>query len=252
VRENQLKVAWRQGQPALGLWITTPDPVAVEQLGAIGFDYLCIDLQHGLVDYRDTVALLQALQRSETVPICRAPWNEPGIIGKLLDAGAMGIVVPMVNTAEQAAAAVRACRYAPQGTRSYGPVRAARALGPGYTTDAANQQVACIPMIETIEALENLDAILDVDGIDAVYVGPSDLSISLGLPPALDQDAEPFVSAVAAVVEGATGRGIAAGIHSTPEAAPRRLEQGFTMVTVTADLLALDRGARTALAQVRR
>ena len=250
VRENLLKTMWARGESTLGLWITSSNSVAVEQAGDLGFDYVCLDLQHGLIDFADAVVMLQAMQRSQSIPICRAPWNEPGIIGKLLDAGAMGIIIPMVNTAEQAAAAVAACRYAPAGSRSFGPTRAARALGSGYASQA-NDQVACIPMIETAEALGNLEAILDVEGIDATYIGPADLSISLGLPPGSDQDASSFADALAAVVEASTARGITPGIHSVPEIAPKRLVEGFQMVTVTSDLQALASGARGALDSVR-
>jgi 4-hydroxy-2-oxoheptanedioate aldolase len=250
VRENALKTAWHQGRPTLGLWLSSDNPVATEQLGELDYDYLNLDLQHGLIDYQSAVSGLQVLQRSAAVPLCRAPWNEPGIIGKLLDAGAMGVIVPMVNTEADARQAVAACRYAPQGSRSFGPTRAARALGSGYAAEA-NGQIACIPMIETAEALGNLDAILDVDGIDAVYVGPADLSISLGLPPGADNAEQSFQEALSAVLRGCRQRGIAAGIHSVPDVAPVRLEQGFLMVTVTSDLHALASGARGALDRVR-
>ena len=219
MRANTLKTAWSQGRSTLGLWLSSPDPIGAEQLGGTGYDYINLDLQHGLLDYAEAVRILQALQRSESIPLCRVPWNEPGIIGKLLDAGAMGIIVPMVNTVAEAEAAVRACRYAPQGARSYGPARAALALGADYATEA-NDVVACIPMIETAEAIGNLDAILDVDGIDAVYVGPADLSISLGLPPGSDNDDPRFVEALEAVVSGCRARGIAAGSTPFPRSPP--------------------------------
>jgi 4-hydroxy-2-oxoheptanedioate aldolase len=251
MRENTLKSAWQAGEPTLGLWLSTTDPVGAEQLGVLGFDYMNVDLQHGLIDYTGAVSMLQAMARSASTPLCRVPWNEPGIIGKVLDAGAMGVIIPMVNTSTEAEAAVRACRYAPAGARSFGPARAGLALGPGYYPDA-NDQIACIPMIETVEALANLDAILDVPGLDAVYIGPADLSISLGLPPGVDNpDHQSFVEALDAVLAGCKRRGIAAGIHSSPDVAAKRVEQGFQMVTVTSDLTALASGARSALHGVR-
>jgi 4-hydroxy-2-oxoheptanedioate aldolase len=250
MRENTLKTSWAAGRATLGLWLSADDPVAAEQLGGMGYDYLNVDLQHGLIDYAGSVSLLQAMATSPSVPLCRVPWNEPGIIGKVLDAGAMGVIIPMVNTAAEAEVAVRACRYAPKGSRSFGPARAGLALGPGYYPDA-NDVIACIPMIETAEALENLDAILDVEGIDAVYIGPADLSISLGLPPGTDNPDQVFVDALAAVVEGCKRRSIAPGIHSSPDVAAKRVEQGFLMVTVTSDLTALASGARSALRAVR-
>ncbi len=250
MRENTLKTAWAAGDPTIGLWLSAADPVTVEMLAGVGFDYICLDTQHGLVDYTDAVPSLQAQTGSSAIPIARAPWNEPGSIGKLLDAGMMGIIIPMVNTVAQAEAAVAACRYAPAGSRSFGPTRAASALGPGYYGDA-NAQIACIPMIETAEALENLDDIVKVDGIDAIYVGPADLSISLGLPPGSDNEADSFQDAISHILAACTANGIAPGIHSVPELVQMRLGQGFRMVTATNDTGAAVAGARAHLAIAR-
>lgn len=247
---NALKHAWSQGEQTLGLWISTPSAATAEMLGDLDFDYINLDLQHGLLGYDEAVGVLQALGGTDAVVTCRVPWNEPGIIGKVLDAGAMGVVIPMVNTPAQAEAAVRACRYAPQGARSYGPIRAARVFGADYAAKA-NDAVACIPMIETAEAIANLDAILDVEGIDAVYIGPADLSISLGLPPGSDNDDPAFQDALTAVIEGAKARGIAPGIHTVPALAATRLAQGFQMVTVTSDSQAMVSGAVAALKRAR-
>lgn len=246
MRENTLKTAWAAGEPTLGLWLSAADPVTVENLSGVGFDYICLDTQHGLVDYRHAVPALQAQKGSESIPIARAPWNEPGIIGKLLDAGMMGIIVPMVNTVAEAEAAVSACRYAPEGARSFGPTRAAAALGPGYYGEA-NQQVACIPMIETETALENLDDIVKVEGIDAIYVGPADLGISLGLGPGSDNADPKFQDAIAHILSACQSSGITPGIHSVPDLVQTRLEQGFRMVTATGDLQAAAAGAKAHL-----
>lgn len=247
---NALKTAWNNGEATLGLWLSSYHPAGAEILGDLDYDYINIDFQHGLIDYSTAVPIMQALAGAKPTMTCRVPWNEPGIIGKVLDAGAMGVIVPMVNTPAEAEAAVRACRYAPQGSRSYGPIRAARLFDGDYASEA-NAQVACIPMIETAEAIGNLDAILDVEGIDAVYVGPADLSISLGLPPGSDNGAASFQDALAAVIEGCKKRGIAPGIHSVPNLVPTRLEQGFQMVTVQSDLGALASGAIAALKTAR-
>ncbi|MEM9131493.1 MAG: aldolase/citrate lyase family protein [Actinomycetota bacterium] len=250
MKENALISTWSDGGSALGLWLSSNNGVSAESLGAVGFDYVNIDMQHGVVDYGDVVPLLQALAGTSSTLLARVPWNEPGIIGKVLDAGVQGVIIPMVNTVDQALAATRSCRYAPVGSRSFGPIRAARSLGPDYY-GGANDQVACIPMIETAEALENLDDILDVPGIDAVYVGPADLSISLGLPPGANNDDTAFQDALAAIVAACDARGIPAGIHADATWTPVRLEQGFRMVTVISDTQAVVEGAAGALQRVR-
>ena len=247
MRENTLKTAWNKGRSTLGLWLASADPASVEQLGGLGFDYICLDLQHGLIDYSNVVPGLQAQQRSSSIPIARAPWNEPGIIGKLLDAGVMGVIIPMVNTVAEAEQAVASCRYAPEGPRSYGPARAAPALGGSYFEEA-NRQIACIPMIETVTALENLDDIVKVEGIDALYVGPADLGISLGLGPGSDNAHPSFQDALSHVLGACNSAGITPGIHSVPELVQTRLGQGFKMVTATSDLIATTAGAKLHLA----
>ena len=238
---SDLQVAWAAGESTLGAWMTSDSPANAEVVGRAGFDYVNIDMQHGLADYSSVVDMMRSLESSPATITCRVPWNEQGIIGRVLDAGAMGVIVPMVNTVEQASRAVAACRYAPDGARSYGPIRAARVNGPDYPS-RANETVACIPMIETAEALANLDDILDVPGIDAVYVGPADLSLTLGLAPLGDHDDPAFNDALTSIVRACDRRGIVPGIHANPQIARLRLDQGFRMVTVTSDLQALASG----------
>jgi len=246
VAADSLNSRWRDGAVTLGAWLTSPDPAVAEVIGDCGFDYVNVDLQHGLIDVASAVSIFRALVGRDVVVTCRVPSNEPGIIGKVLDAGAMGIIVPMVNTAEQAARAVRACRYAPAGSRSYGPIRARRQYGADYAT-WANDRISCIPMIETAEAIDNLDAILGVEGIDAVYVGPSDLAVSMGLQPGLDNPDDEYQAALSAVLEACGRRSVVPGIHSGPPLAATRLAQGFRMVTVCSDLVALESAALAAL-----
>ncbi len=246
MRTNSLKTAWRSEEATLGLWLSAADPVTTELMASVDYDYFCLDMQHGLIDYVHAVPALQAMRSSKGIPLARAPWNEPGSIGKLLDAGAMGIIIPMVNTVTEAEQAVSACRYAPAGSRSYGPGRAAPVLGPSYFEEA-NEEIACIPMIETEAAVENLEDIIKVQGIDAIYVGPSDLGISLGLGPGADNDAQVFADAIAHIVAVCHDNGIAPGIHSVPTLVGKRLAQGFRMVTVTSDTAAATDGARRAL-----
>lgn len=224
---------WGQGQSAVGVWLSLPSGITAEMVGQAGFDYACIDTQHGVVDYQVSVTMLQAIDLGPSTPLVRVPWNEPGVIAKMLDAGAQGVIVPMVNSPEEAEAAVSACRYPPRGARSYGPLRVSL-RNPGYGP-AIDDEIAVIPMIETVAALSALDEILAIDGIDAIYVGPADLSISLGLAPKNNDGEAVFDDALARIVERCKEAGVVAGIHSVPELVERRLEQGFTMVTATGD-----------------
>ena len=179
-----------RGRDTLGVWLTIPSVISAEAAARVGYDYVCIDNQHGVNDYQQTVAMAQAILLGGGTPICRVPWNEPGIIGKMLDGGIEGIIVPMVNSVAEAQAVVRAGRYAPMGARSFGPVVAGMRRSNHF--DWAGDGIALIPMIETVEAIANLDDILAVPGIDAIYVGPADLSITLGLPPG-NNDGRPAV-----------------------------------------------------------
>ena len=247
---NALKALWKTGAAAHGAWLSIPSAISAEVVARTGFDYVCVDLQHGLVGYEAAVHMLQAIDLGAGAPVVRVPWNEPGVIGRMLDAGAMSLIVPMVNSPAEARAAVSACRYAPEGTRSFGPLRGFLRDGARYY-GTANAEIACIPMIETAQAVANLDAILDVPGIDAVYVGPADLSITLGLPPGNNDDRPEFVAALEKVVAACRARGIVPGIHATAALAGRRREMGFRMITVSADQIALGDGMRAELKQAR-
>jgi 4-hydroxy-2-oxoheptanedioate aldolase len=226
------------------------EPLVAEVAGTAGFDYVCVDMQHGLSDLHDTIAALQGLAGGTATPLVRVPWNEPGIIGRALDLGALGVVIPMVNNRADAEAAVAACRYAPEGGRSFGPAVANQRFGPTYY-DRANRDVACIPMIETVEALANLDDILSVPGVDAAYIGPADLSISLGLPPRQDHEDERFQQALADVVAACNRHGVVAGVHANASITAAREQQGFRMITVTADFVAAITALRADLAATR-
>lgn len=250
MRENSALARWRAGDVTHGGWLSIPSSFSAEAMANLGFDWLCIDMQHGVSDYADAVTMLQAISTTNTPPIVRVPWNEFGIIGRMLDAGAMGVIIPMVNSAEEAKQAVAACRYYPEGARSFGPARAAYYAGSDYFAHA-NREVACIPMIETRQAVERIDEILAVPGIDAVYVGPADLSITLGLPPGMDNAAPEFNDALATIVAACKRHGVTPGIHSSAALAAKRAEQGFRMITITADLGAMAAGAAGDLRNVR-
>jgi 4-hydroxy-2-oxoheptanedioate aldolase len=192
---NKLKQIWQAGGATVNGWLAIPNGYSAEVMAQAGWDSITVDLQHGIQDYMSMVGCFQAMQPHPTVPLVRVPWNEPGIVGKVLDAGAGGVICPMVNTEEQARAFISYCKYPPAGSRSNGPVRAGiYGASTGYQK-TANEEILCIPMIETKEAVDNMKAILDVPGVDAVYIGPSDLGFSYGLLPILDRE-EPQILAI--------------------------------------------------------
>ena len=250
MRENQLRSLWQAGRAATCCWLTIPNAFTAELMAHAGFDSLTIDLQHGLIGYETAVSMLQAISTTPVTPLARIPWNEPGIIMKLLDAGAAGIICPMINSRQEAAAFVGACRYPPQGYRSYGPRRATLYAGPDYP-ERANDYVLAIAMIETATALENLDEILDVPGIDAIYIGPADLSISLGITQRIDQDDPTMVAALDRILQAARRRGIPAGLHTGSAAfAARMFALGWQLATVQTDAAFLEAGAQAVLSQL--
>lgn len=250
---NPVKDAWKQGRAVINGWLGIPSAFSAELMAKAGYDALTVDMQHGIQDYMSTVSCMQAIQAHPVVPLVRVPWLEQGIIGKVLDAGAMGVICPMINTPEDAKALVSACRYAPLGTRSFGPARAAIYGQGGAYFETANQDIAVIAMIETKQALDNLEAILDVPGIDAIYVGPSDLGITLGLPPRLDRE-EPEVMAIyERLLKETSKRGIIAGLHNgTPEYALKMIKMGFRFPTVTNDTALIGLGALRDVAIMRK
>lgn len=236
MRPNRIKACWQRDESVVNGWLTLPTSIPAEVMAHEGWDSLTIDLQHGLIDYQTAVTILQAISTTATVPLVRVPWLEPGIIMKALDAGAYGIICPMINSAEEAARFVAACRYPPAGVRSCGPIRANVYAGSGYVA-GANDQIVTMAMIETRPALEQLETILSVDQLNAIYVGPADLSISLGYPPRLDTDQPEVVEAINFIVAKAREKKIFAGIHTeSPAYALKMIEKGFRFVTVGTDL----------------
>ncbi len=223
------------GDKAVNGWCALPSPVTAEIMGRQGFDLITVDLQHGLMDYQMALTMLQVLQGLPAPVLVRVPWNEPGIIAKCLDAGFAGLICPMINTADDAKRLVQAARYAPLGSRSFGPTRANMVHGAGYVK-TANTAVLVFAMVETREALTNLDAILAVDGIDGVYVGPSDLGLSLGYEPTLDPTAPEVLDAIAAIAARTKAAGRIAGVHTgSPEMIRRMFAQGYDFASLLTD-----------------
>ncbi len=235
MRANGVKDKWAAGEPVVNGWLAIPSGVSAEIMARAGYNSITVDLQHGLIDYQTALALLQSAAQTDATPLARVPWNEPGIIMKLLDAGAYGIICPMVNTKEECERFVGACRYAPAGYRSYGPSRASMYAGAGYAEEA-NSTLLAIAMIETRQAMDNLDAILSVPGLDGIYIGPSDLGITLGVGPTPDREEGPAFEAIKEILAGAKKHGLKAGIHTqAPEYALKMFDLGFDLATVGMD-----------------
>ena len=229
---NRLRDCWARGAGAVNGWLSMPNTISAEITARQDFDSITIDLQHGLNDYQAALSMLQALEVGSATPLARVPWLEPGIIMKLLDAGALGIICPMINTPEEAENLVRYASYAPRGARSFGPTRAVMSHGADYASKA-NAQVVTFAMIETVQALENVDAIVATPDLGGVYIGPSDLSLSMGHTPKLDQDEAPVVDAIKSILASAKKAGIRAGIHCiSTDYAKEMIALGFDLVTI--------------------
>ena len=249
---NKVKEAWAQGRAVVNGWLAIPNGYSAEVMAQAGFDSVTVDMQHGVQDYLSAVSCFQGMQPHPVTPMVRVPWNEPGIVGKVLDAGAMGVICPMVNTAEQAQQLVSSCRYPPEGTRSFGPIRAGIYGEAGSYFATANKDVAVIPMIETQQALDNLEAILDVPGIDGVYIGPSDLGLSLGMVPKLDREEPEILRIYERLLKETSKRGIAAGLHNgTAAYAHRMIKMGFKLVTIANDVALMVNAAKAAVKEAR-
>lgn len=179
MRENKALTKLKAGGEVVTGWLSIPSSISAELMALQGFDALTLDMQHGAIDYVDAIPMLQAISTTEVTPMVRAPWNDPSILGRMLDAGVYGVICPMINTGEQAEAFVKATRYPPVGQRSAGPLRASMYAGPDYFLHA-NETVITLAMVETKESVDNLDEILSVPGLDGIYVGPSDLAVSFG------------------------------------------------------------------------
>lgn len=236
MRENTIRTIWQRGDCALNGWLNIPSSFGAEVMAHQGWDSLTIDMQHGLIDYSAAVGMLQAISTTDTIPFARVPWNEPGIIMKMLDAGCYGIICPMVNTRAECEAFVGACRYSPDGYRSIGPIRAALYAGADYAANA-NQTVITMAMIETRAAVENINEIVQTPGLDALYIGPSDLGLSLGVGAVLDPTEPAVLAAVDQVLAAARPRGIVVGMHTGSPAYARGLVgRGIQFVTVSSDV----------------
>jgi len=250
---NKLKARLKSGKACVNAWLAIPSGFSAEVMAQCGWDSVTVDIQHGVQDYQSMVQCFQAMDRHPVTPLVRVPWNEPGIIGKVLDGGAWGVICPMVNTQAESRALVSYCLYPPKGKRSNGPIRAAAYGEASPYQSIANDEVLVIPMIETQEAIDNIDAILDVPGISGIYIGPSDLGLSLGLKPMLDREEPEIFKIYEKLVAATAKRGQFAGIHNaTGSYAARMIAMGFRLVTIANDSGLMAKAAREQIAITRK
>jgi 4-hydroxy-2-oxoheptanedioate aldolase len=251
---NPLLALWRAGKPSLGGWLTTSDPQIAEYLARGGFDEVCVDQQHGIVDQATLASVFRALEVHGVAPTTRVPANDFAAIGFALDVGAVAIVVPMVGSAEEAAAAADACHYPPRGHRSVGPLRGSLVRA-SDRLDALDE-AACVVMIETAAGLENAEAIAATPGVDCIYIGPGDLALGLGISAWPDdwtpEQADTHAAALERIRLACVANGIASGIHTGDGATAKGyLDQGFQMVTVANELGLITVGAASHIAIAR-
>lgn len=249
-----LQTLWNSGRPAVNAWLSMPSSFGAEIIAAAEYDTVTIDWQHGIIGYADLPAMAQAIRAAGRMPMVRVPWLEPGAVMKALDLGALGVICPMISTPEDAAAFARYMRYPPRGTRSFGPTRAVIAHGSEYVA-SANDSVTALAMIETADGVANVEAIAATDGIDALYIGPSDLTIGYtngALPPGLDRQEDEMIEVIHRIRDAAHNAGKKACIHcGSSDYAIQAIKWGFDMVTLINDVRILQLGAEASVAALR-
>ncbi len=250
---NKLKARIAAGKANVNAWLAIPSGFSAEVMAQCGWDSVTVDIQHGVQDYQSMVQCFQAMQAHPITPLVRVPWNEPGIIGKCLDGGAMGVICPMVNNAAEARQLADACLYPPKGKRSNGPIRAAMYGEASSYQTTANDEILVIAMIETQAGIDNIDEILSVPGICGIYIGPSDMGFSLGLIPILDREEPLILGIYEKLLASCKRHGKFAGIHNgTAAYAARMIGMGFRFVTIANDSGLMARAAREAVTATRK
>lgn len=235
MRVNTAKRKLQEGEATIGTWLATGSPLAAEMLAHQGFDWLNVDMEHNAIDLQTTQSLFQAIATTDTIPFARVPWNDPQIIKRVLDIGAYGVVVPTVETVDQAEQAVGACRYPPDGYRGMGTIRGRLYGGDDYA-EQANKEICVVLMLETKQAVDNADEILKVPGIDAVFIGPNDLAASMGLPLGLDNAHPDHVAAVESIRRSCENAGVPSGIHcASAGSVNQRIGEGFQWIALSSD-----------------
>lgn len=247
MRQNRVRQTWAEGRPVILGWLSIGNDYSAEIMANQGFDGVNVDLQHGMIGTDAAISILQGISTTPAAPFVRVPTNEPGIVMKMLDAGAYGVICPLVNSRAECEAFVQACKYPPQGIRSYGPARA-RLYGGGDYAQHANDTIITLAMIETKEALECVDDIVAVDGLDGVFIGPSDLNLSFGHDPSSGAKHPEVARAIETIREAAHKQGRKAGLFCpSGEEARRMIAEGFDLVTTGNDVGLLAGAAKAAV-----
>lgn len=245
MRENTLRTTLTAGGTAFNGWLHIPSTWSAEVMAHAGWDSLTIDMQHGMMGLETTIQMLQAISTTVTVPLVRVNWNEPGVIMKVLDAGAYGVICPMINTRQQCEDFVGAVRYPPDGIRSLGPTRARVYAGPDYAYHA-NDTLLAFAMVETAEALDNLDAIAATPGLDGIFVGAGDLQLSVFGEVGLDGKTDKFRSVLQKIVVACQKNNIVPGIFTASARYAQDMQKlGFRFITVKTDTMILSEGAQS-------
>jgi 4-hydroxy-2-oxoheptanedioate aldolase len=243
MRPNSLWEIWANGQAASNCWLNTPSAYVAELIAHQGWDSVTVDLQHGMIGMEDAYAMVTAISTTDCVPLVRVPWNDPAQIMRALDAGAYGIIAPMINNRQECEAFVGACRYAPEGYRSVGPNRALLYGGSSYL-DKANRTIVTFAMIETVEGLAHLESICETPGLDGVLIGPSDLGLSMGREAKSNQTDPEVVEAIEHILKTAKETGKKTAIFNSDVTYAREMaEKGFDLVTAASDTGMIRNGA---------
>ncbi len=252
MRKNKLKKMFKEGKPIINGWLQIPSAFSAEVMSHQGWDSCTIDMQHGVVDYTNAVNMLQAISTTDVTPLARVNWNEPGQIMKILDAGCYGIICPMVSNKNEAENFVQACLYPSKGYRSFGPVRALLYSGEDYAEHADNE-ILKLAMIETKEALDKLEEILNTKSLDGIYIGPADLSLAVGEKPGFDKgENTKAYKEILRILEFTKKKNLLAGIHNgTAEYAEKMISKGFDLVTVGSDQRFMSAGAKNAIEKIK-
>ena len=253
MRKNKLKKMIKDGEPIINGWLQIPSAFSAEVMSHQGWGSCTIDMQHGVVDYPNALNMLQAISSTGTTPLARVNWNEPGQIMKISDAGCYGIICPMVSNRKEAENFVQACQYPPKGYRSFGPIRGLLYGGSDYAKHAEDE-ILKLAMIETKEALEKLNEILDTPNLDGIYIGPADLSLAVGEEPGFDREEDSVAyKEILRILEAAKKRNLLAGIHNgSVEYAQKMISKGFNFVTVGSDQRFMSGGAKSAVEKIKK